>query len=766
LKIEIFVSYCHEDVRPDDARMKVLIEAIDAAGKGTYDIVVDYRHQGAAIGSNLDAFVRRIDTCDVVIVLLTPGYKSRVAAKSGHVVYDEFRRIHDRYVHTSENGTYGRSFLLLPIVFTATFAEACPPEFEKTVCGDLEWLHVVPPGKGRRPLTVRRGVRSLIDQFVTDLSARIAALAVTRKTAFSREQEVVFQSFLFEDTKSRWDDPANRRYYDTAFVKTSSFLKARDRAVSFLVGRKGAGKSTITHALPIQSTPPPATVVRLEFETLPFELCYNVLRSSPGEASDLRRAFSPVFSYQLLWDGFLHLCLAWAVHQRLPRRSWLRTRLQKLVAEPVAEAENALERERTVTRVLFVYAFEQLVAFLRRAVMSPGRETGLSSAVARFTASGFRRHLLGGKGIVDLGQVIEAYDRAGERVLVTADGFDVVRGYWTKESEEAPDATRFERELLLGLFQVVLGKGPAHGGLVKYYKITDFCVAIPHDRFLHVRKLDRDRYRYRHRFASIAWTGIELSALVRKRLALLKGVADPSGAPLEERLAAVMRKGFRELPEELIFQFGSGQYRMPLFLYVLRHTFWRPRDVLFYYAGLLVAASQFPRKEPMPTAFVRQIVAVSTRRIVEDEFLDEFAVSIRNLREIVRQFREGPQVLDVEEVRRRIEELRFETDLPPGESASLEWKIELLYDIGFLGVVVDRRTSERLSVCRHAFSFNEGDLLPERLGRDKYGSLQYLVHPVFCEYLHLDTTANQELTLNMDWEYLHRNERLRCGMSL
>jgi hypothetical protein len=291
--------------------------------------------------------------------------------------------------------------------------------------------------------------------------------------------------------------------------------------------------------------------------------------------------------------------------------------------------------------------------------------------------------------------------------------------------------------------------------------MADFCIAIPHDRFLHVKRIDRDRYQYRHRFSRIAWTGIELSALVRKRLAILRDVEDTKGAKLDSRLAKVMERGYPELPDEVSFQFGSATYRMPLFIYVLRHTFWRPRDVLFYYAALLAASDHSRKKgEVMPTNFIRQLIAGSTRSIVEDEFLDEFSVSIRNLRSILQKFKQGPQILEWEQVRERIEKMRFDTVLPEGESASLEWKIELLYDIGMLGVVLDRKNSERLSCYRHAFSFNEPDAL-EHLGREMYTALTYALNPLFVEYLHLDTSGNPELILPMDWEYLQRNDVLR-----
>lgn len=297
------------------------------------------------------------------------------------------------------------------------------------------------------------------------------------------------------------------------------------------------------------------------------------------------------------------------------------------------------------------------------------------------------------------------------------------------------------------------------------YDIADYCVAVPHDRFWQARLLDRDSYRYRHYFGRVSWSGIELSALVRKRLAILRDIDDAKGPSQEERLAAVMKRGYSELPDVVAFQFGSAHYRLPLFIYALRHTFWRPRDVLFIYAALLAATEQLKEKRTeMPPGFVRQVVAGATRSIVEHEFINEYKNTLLNMRDILAVFRQAPQVLSWPELHDRLAAIRFEVAVPSSEAATVEAKVDVLYELGVLGAVLDRRTAERFSAFRHAFAFNEGDLLPRQLGPEMYSSFQFAIHPVLVEFLHLDTTGNAELILPMDWSYLHHNEIMRRTM--
>jgi energy-coupling factor transporter ATP-binding protein EcfA2 len=759
MKLQIFVSYCHEDIRPDDGRIKVFFEALRSVGRGTYQVLVDYFDQEAGIGANLPKYMNQIDKADAAIILLTPGYKDRVAKKGNSGVYYEFRRIYDRLLYSEEKNTYERSFIIFPIIFTGDFKDCRVPEIEHLISRDLTWLHVTPRGKTPQ---VRHALRARLNQFVDEIRTRIAAIAETKGQEYKESQEVLFRQFLFQDTKSRWNKPENYRYLDSAFVKTSTFLRARNREINFIVGRKGAGKSTITDVLPVLMVPAPTSVMQIDFDNIPFETCYNILRPRPAVASDLRHAFSPIYSYQLLWDVFLHLFFAWTCKEQLQQNSRLRSLLRRLLSKADSSVSDEPEKQAIAPKVLFVYAFEQLVTYTDLIMRKPREYKGISAAVGEFTITAFRHYVFGQKGWQQLQAVLSAYKEVGNSILITADGFDVMAGYFTKESEDSEDAAKFERELLLALFQIVLSKGPVKISGGKLYNISDFCIAIPHDKFIEVRKRDRDRYDYRNKFSRITWSGIELSVLVRKRLALLRGVIDLKGPSLEQRLTNVMSKGFPELPEELVFQFGSATYHIPLFIYVLRHTFWRPRDILYYYAALLAASDRFhKKKEKMPSAFARQVIAGCTRYILEDEFYEEFSASFRNLRQIMNLFRHSPQIMEWEELEQRLGSVRFETVLPKDETASIEWKLEVLFDLGAIGVMLDRKTSERLSSFRHAFSFNEDQLLTEKIGRDDYPQFQYALHPVFSESLHVDTTKNPELILAMDWKYLHDNEVLR-----
>jgi energy-coupling factor transporter ATP-binding protein EcfA2 len=725
------------------------------------ELMIDFEHPQAAVGSDLPAYVRTIDECDAVIVCLSPAYAERVARRDGSVAYAEYTAIQQRLEREKRHRTYGSRFLLLPVVFTHSMDRSAPPELQQAlVVGDISWLNVLEKKNG---LIVSREHRLKLRRFCEKLTDRLEAIALTKRPTYGERQEALFREFLFHDTKSRWDKPDNYRYLDSAFVKTEAFLKARNKQVAFIIGRKGAGKSTITHVLPILSKPKPQVVLRLDFEELPLHMCFNILMQKPRAASDLRNAFTPLDSYQLAWDGFLHLYYAWQMRRTFGRRSPVGRILHLVFSGLMLRAADDAEENAIATRALFVYTFERLLSyideFLLRDVSAP-----LASAAAALTPSAFRNFLFTRTGWAAVRRHIE---KAGSlrSILITADGFDVMVQHFRdvlRDEAAAASAAEFERDLLLALFQIVLNRGPMRLAGGPLYQRADYCVAVPHDRFIEVRAKDRDRYKYRHRVAHISWSGIELSALVRKRLSLLRKVEDPKEGLLSIRLKRVMESGFPELPESIEFNFASAPYRMPLFLYVLRHTFWRPRDVLFYYASLLSAAEMAQRKGgPLTSEAVRQVIANATRTVVRDEFIGEFVGIFPNLDHVLRRFASGPQVMSWAELKNRIEDIRFDTTLPVDRKASLEWKFETLYEIGAMGLVLTRESSRKLGVHRHAFIFNEGMLVGDKIRPERYEEYEFALHPVLCEEYQLDTSANSELILPLDWGYLDEKEIMR-----
>ena len=198
---------------------------------------------------------------------------------------------------------------------------------------------------------------------------------------------------------------------------------------------------------------------------------------------------------------------------------------------------------------------------------------------------------------------------------------------------------------------------------------------------------------------------------------------------------------------------------MPLLMYVLRHTFWRPREVLVYYAAILALAEDMKRwSYEVTTEAIRNCVKATTRQIIESEFLTEFRSTIVNIEEIIRQFKRRPAILDFDALGEILLPLNFKFATGHLDDTGTIEKIQFLYEIGFLGVKADKQLRDQFGLdMDDAFYFNEGSSLFMGTDEDDIKVWQFMIHPIFTEYLRLNTEG-VDLALQYDWDYLHKRE--------
>jgi hypothetical protein len=359
-------------------------------------------------------------------------------------------------------------------------------------------------------------------------------------------------------------------------------------------------------------------------------------------------------------------------------------------------------------------------------------------------------------------KVMETFNR---RFLVTLDGFDTAFDSFRLVGVRAGNAdvlrrrTHFEIDWLRSLLSLAIQAKRSQDYL---YNMLDFCIAAPKDRFMEVRRIERDSYRHWHRWCSLTWSGIELGILLRKRLEVLAEYQTDRNSSPRQRLEEILRhKIFTNIPIDISFEYNGKNYSMPLFMYVLRHTFWRPREVLLYYAGILALAEDMKRwRYDITTDALRKCVKATTTTIIESEFLNEFQSTIVNIREIVLAFRKQKIILQYDSLRQILSTLNFRFTSGSLEEITLTEKIEFLYEIGFLGVRANKELMERFGLkLEDAFCFNEGNSMFLAAHEDDFVKWTFVVHPIFSEYLRLDTQG-QDLILRFTWDYLHLGDAL------
>jgi hypothetical protein len=160
----------------------------------------------------------------------------------------------------------------------------------------------------------------------------------------------------------------------------------------------------------------------------------------------------------------------------------------------------------------------------------------------------------------------------------------------------------------------------------------------------------------------------------------------------------------------------------------------------------------------MTAETLRRAVKESNYAIIKSEFINEFETTIINIKQILHAFTKQPQVLTFETLKGILYSVDFSFAIGSREHVTIEEKLSYLYRIGFLGFHFNRETQDRLNLgLPHAFYFNEGEAILDIIRDTGFGDYQYVIHPIFSEYLDLDTSTN-ELILPLSWKYIYESE--------
>ena len=767
-KVTCFISYCWDDIDRDI--LNFIKDYLVKHPDQKYEVLVD---ENLTVGSDIKEFMRLLDSVDVVILLLSPAYKRKLTNRQGGV-YQEFPRIYARYEQIQELKQQGKRiseiegyFELIPILLTGDWREAVPDEISH-----LKYLSLAGFRLMRDTHTGQSVVTRYAEQkYLPELEKIVEKLRFV-STNKSPELDTLFKNYysrLFLELKADWKNPLHKdhRYVETLFVKTRVYRKVEEQTVYFLFGRKGSGKSTIAEVLAMRQGRKYAGLIQIVADRFDLEFFYSLFNQ--GQFKSDAKIISTLSCFQFTWEAFFHLCTM-EILVNLSKDDQL-TAYQTEIIEPIKSfLNNVLQFSGTPNtdnkRTFFTYSYTSVVRFVKDCIAKARSDEQFyySDIHALFTRERFLEFTLGTDVCEAFNEILVTFRR---RLLITLDEFDTAfdmfrtRGIENvKFSMDLDQRVDFEIDWLRSLLLLVIDIRQRPQKASVLYELMDFCITIPKDRFYELMEADRDSYRYLYRYSSLDWSGIELAILLRKRLEELGQIStDPKLKP-EERLALVLKERFGHLPSQISLDFNNRTYTMPLFFYVLRHTFWRPREVLVYFAHLLATAENLRKTGKITSELIMRAVKEATSRVIETEFIGEFQSVLINIREVIKAFGGCKQFLSYEDLSSVVAGTGFHFASDKLKMVDTDGKIAFLYEIGFLGVVASPELRARYNLMhKHCFYFNEGPSLISAKAPQRFKQFTFIVHPVFSEYLQLDTSSN-ELVLEFTWEYLHDIEAI------
>lgn len=757
-----FVSYNREDI--PEGILLCFINEIRSLGSEKIRILID---EDLRVGDDINAFVSGLWSVEAAIVLMTPGYKRKFKLKNGWV-YDEFNIIHQRLLEYQKQMFTGSEsdilkFALIPVLWSGTKDDSIIDDIRHIRYVDLSQFRPVKSKEGtyiwksERQPDCRTKIQEILDVIISNHSSN---------SAFYKKRKESYYEKLFITRKAEYIDFETQK---KIFAKTKAFLSIDRQSGLFLIGRKGSGKSTITGYITNKNRPSYKGCVNLKADSFDMEMLYAYFNESKLR-SDTYETFGRLNSFIYTWGLFFYIRCMYIVLEEYKADKL--SNKQSSHIRPIHNfilnilASNGNDCKQKLDQQLFIYSLKCVSRYFDHCIDCSRSNDSyfLSDLISKFDFDQLLDWVCGRDALTAFFAIIETCTR---RILITLDNFDTAFDEYRKTSicyykdDFIKARTNFEISWLRALLAFVMNikYAPDHGRYNDFAKLIDFCLAIPKDRFIEIRNTERDGYIYGGKYISMNWTGIELSIVLRKRLELLGDFQTSKEMTPPGRLGTAIKRMFPNLPDQIKLISGQSTYLMPLFLYVLRFSFWRPRGILIYFAAIFALSEEMAKRNlKISDAAIKRIVRIQTSEVVQTEFINEFKSLLINIEDILRAFSDQKHILSYEEMKNILGALPFCFSYRVEPVKDFGEKVLFLYEVGFIGFHVGQKTMKKYElIMKDVFYFNEGDILIKTLGKLDYTDIQFVIHPIFRGYLNLELNS-PEIVLNYDWDYILENE--------
>lgn len=784
--IDCFISFCGADAGDDN--VSLLVEELRARTCEHVNYRVYFEEK---YGSSLTEFMRKdLLESKAILFLLGPEYCRRIDEQQTHTgVYQEF----DNYVvrHDREREFYPPE--AFPIWWAGPSVETCRPNYwlmSNPAMSDLHNFrcHGATRGDPFIPETVKAQYKNTLDriaQQLVDLDDTIGdeALETNRN---------VLAQFLKPPAPPSWIESASipevlqlkyehglydaEEFKEHLFTKTRTFRRLTDRNVGLVSGRKGSGKTTLVQVRELEAQNSdffPVIDVAVERWNLHYLIQNTKFRQTEGdfEYADIEARF-----FDFVWCAFVSLstCLSLLYAAGSRRQSASALVRQQTIA---GELDRLVAHAATLDRFQYSSLFELSVSAAQEYIQGVVNRADEGSearfrldVLANVRIEKFMESLYG-THMANLRNALAAAN--GKRLLFCFDRFDTELQQYRKDLEffDPTEKARYEQREInwLGSLTLLVDKtlrpdrSASDAWVYQFFSVIKFIVVLPHDRLLELREAHRDSIAG-ERVEEIRWQALELLTMLRKRLQVLRSVTDdmiskqPGQSP-RDRFEQCLRKSSLNLPREITLNVGQRGFKMELFLYVLRHTLFRPRDVLIYYAAILSYCIAMERKGRLiRTDVIKQAISATTQTIVQSEFIGELKDTWENVYEVIDAFKGGNQLMDARKLERVVGNVDFKVYAHTNAISVFSEKIKFLYELGFLGY---RRTKGRGGSSydrQFRFSFLEDANVPPFDAPKALRGLEFAIHPIFVEFLFLEVNSTEPV-LFLTWEWLDRIDK-------
>jgi len=706
----------------------------------------------------------QIAESDCVLLFFTPAYKEKILSKNESGAKREYRLIKERAL----SGDGG----VMPILLSGNRETAVPNEFKNIIYWDFSKFRDAISKTGKK-FSVSEPLEEYVDKLAKKAIREAHAMSFCRKPQFSSLEEEYQALFL--------DSAANAPLPSNCIIKMNAHDRIIHQDVCFVIGRKGSGKSTLLST--IQRYDPCffydhyKKLACIDAESLDISFIYNNLIDKIRQDLDvlsMQKVLDTFWEILFVFQSIVTIGLELEYFEitkednRYETFEQVTQKLKELLGISADKFKSGLPHSSICNcAVELVERHIRLNSLDKASALTPltGATSNIDSFIILSDIFGdelFRQYCLGVR-------------QCKKKILLALDGFDThsedfrfttnrLAGINEKEYQFRTD---FEIRLFRELMVVVSNIKRKRIKLEKqhFFSAVHFCVILPQDRYDQIASDDRDIEK--RDICSLNWDAYELMELLVRRLEFhFKIKSSIKEGNLQERFYKILQEKMPHIPTEInIFVNGYPQ-RISLFNYLLRHTFWRPRDIIKNFA-IIMKLSKDTEIETTDAQLIQSIIkkalAHGVSRIIEGEFINEYKNVYVNIKEVLLHFRTNDFVQDFDVFCEKLSRIEIRTAKKSVEF-DVESKLRLLYKLGVIGFYANKEDDEDLwSGFPYCYSFTEGlDPMDELLvqGLPVKTALKIVFNPIFIRYLLLNINI-QEQICDYPWEYIETNHQLK-----
>lgn len=571
-------------------------------------------------------------------------------------------------------------------------------------------------------------------------------------------QQVTRLYEAFSTLKAERDNFLKNKFEQT-FVETSVYGDAQQAGKTLLIGGKGSGKTALLFAQEFHNKENYLTTVEINIDQLPFTALFNfffsgfskVITKASQNSSDIKDFLELEKVTAFAWKNALLASVLLRAAETIVVTPNISVEERKLAHEALETLNKILGKASSVrptkrgsgsTFTFLAVFFSILQEIVERALDE--NFPNVSVLLARLTEEILDRvsEPLEVQLIEVSTKINPTLSRLKKKIYLRLDKFDdyydkfygeIVSHNSTISPNEARHRKSFLRKLLEGL--VVAARD------IRDYEAfahTNILIAIPQDKFLEL-ELREGMDLILSRVVQINWTPTELFDMVNRRIHTALS------------LSGRIEDSWYQVFPETVRNAKTGQSE-DSFLYITRHSRWKPREIQMHVVELLEAMRRSDGKELTDQDF-HQCIKSSCSKIVEQEFKSEFSKEYPSIHRIIHQLENSSikTIMEYGPVCNVIRGVDLADDITDPDEI-----MKRLYKMGILGTRVVKGTADKhpptvVQGHQHVaykFHYNSPDTAPFA------PKSTVAFHPMFFDSINAKHTE-QYIVHEMNWEMFY-----------